>query len=156
MNQEKAIVVYFSHSGNTKRIAEEIVKQTSADIVELLPVHAYPTIYEECTTIAATEKTEAIRPPLATKIDNLQEYNTIYLGFPNWWSTAPMPIFTFLDQHDVANKTIKLFVTHGGGGISNCASDIKAYVSKEALIAEPLVISDGHIQNATSAIRKWI
>ena len=108
------LVVYFSHTGNTKFIADIIQKELNCDEFRIIPEDPYPNDYNACVERAKKEKSEQARPSIKGKIDNLSQYNTIYLGFPNWCSTIPMPVMTFLEQNDLAEKTIIPFCTHEG------------------------------------------
>lgn len=109
------LVVYFSHTGNTKFIADTIQKELNCDEFRIIPEEPYPKDYNACVERAKKEKAEQARPTIVNgKIDNLSQYNTIYLGFPNWCTTLPMPVMTFLEQNDLAGKTIIPFCTHEG------------------------------------------
>ncbi|MCR5660826.1 MAG: flavodoxin [bacterium] len=108
------LVVYFSHTGNTKFVADIIQKELNCDEFRIIPEDPYPDDYNACVERAKKEKSEQARPSIIGKIDNLSQYNTIYLGFPNWCTTIPMPVLTFLEQNDLAGKTIIPFCTHEG------------------------------------------
>ena len=129
------LVAYFSRTGenydvgviekgNTAIVAEIIAAQTGGELFEIKTVNAYPENYEECTEIAQSEKSEKARPELAESIDNLDSYDTIYLGYPIWWGDMPMAVYTFLESNDFAGKTIISFCTHAGSGLSGTVENL--------------------------------
>lgn len=151
----KALVVYFSHSGNTESVAKEIQSQTDADIFEIVPEIAYTTDYNTLLDVAQNEKKDNARPAISGTIDNLDDYDTIYLGFPNWWADMPMVLYTFLDTYDLSGKTIAPFVTSGGSGFSNTISTIKS-LEPNAVVTDGLAIRDSQAGNPASAVSEWL
>lgn len=151
----KALVVYFSHSGNTKSVAMEIQKQTGADIFEIVPKTSYTTDYNEMLDVAQNEKRNSARPEISDTVKNLEKYDVIYLGFPNWWADMPMVLYTFLDTYDLSGKTIAPFVTSGGSGFSNTISTIKS-MEPDADVADGLAIRDSASDNPADAVAKWL
>lgn len=110
MNKDKKILVaYFSWSGNTKAMAQYIAQKLNADTFEIVREKAYPTEYEPCTEEAKTELNT--RPAIKGKVENMTDYDVVFIGVPVWWYTAPMPVFTFLEQHDLKGKTVIPFCT---------------------------------------------
>ena len=107
----KSLIVYFSWStsGNTERMAETIKENTGADILRIEPTVAYPTDYNECGEVAKVERDENTRPEISNLPESLDEYDTIFVGYPIWWHTAPMIIGTFLESYDLAGKDIYPF-----------------------------------------------
>ncbi|MGL6197012.1 MAG: flavodoxin [Thermoguttaceae bacterium] len=122
---KRILTLYFSHSGNTKRVAEAIQKQVGGDIFELKTVESYPANYDTVVYQAKKELAENFRPKLREIAINLNNYDMILIGSPVWWYTIAPPIMTFLSQHDFSGKTIAPFVTHGGGGASGSFADVK-------------------------------
>ena len=110
-NDKKTLVVYFSWStsGNTEKMATYIQNQTSADILELIPANPYPTDYNETGEVAKVERDENARPEIANLPDSISEYDTIFVGYPIWWHTAPMIIGTFLENYDLNSVDIYPF-----------------------------------------------
>ena len=108
----KTLVAYFSWSGTTQRMAEEIVRQTGADIFRIEPVKPYPTEYTPCTEVARDEKDANARPAIAAKVENWEQYDTVFIGCPVWWWTTPMIICTFAESYDFHNKTVIPFCTY--------------------------------------------
>lgn len=107
----KTLIVYFSWStsGNTETMANTIKERTGGDILEIQPETAYPTDYKECTNVALVERDENARPNIANLPDSIEEYDTIFIGYPIWWHTAPMIIGTFLESFDLSGKEVYPF-----------------------------------------------
>lgn len=152
---KKALVVYFSQSGNTEKVANFIKDATDADLVQLETVKAYPTDYNELLDYAQNEQRQNARPELKTKINNIDEYDVIFLGYPNWWADMPMPIYTFLEEYDLSGKTIAPFVTSGGSGFSNTLSEIRNK-QKNATVTEGLSISGSQAGSSQSSVNNWV
>ncbi len=151
-SDSKSLVVYFSKTGTTERIANEIKDITGSDIVKIETVTPYPEDYNETVEIAQKEKTEKARPEIKTTVDNLDEYDTIYIGYPIWWGTMPMAMFTFIENNNLEGKTIIPFSTHKGSGLGSSVSDLKTALPNST-------IKDGLACNSsttTTQIRNWI
>ncbi|MDE6565559.1 MAG: NAD(P)H-dependent oxidoreductase, partial [Clostridia bacterium] len=109
------LIAYFSWGGNTRGIAEEIQSQTGADLFEITLVNPYSSDYNTVLDEAQRDQNEQARPELASHVENMDDYDTIILGYPNWWASIPMPIASFLEEYDFSGKTIIPFCSHGGG-----------------------------------------
>lgn len=153
---KKALVVYFSYSGNTEVIANTIISETQADAYEIIPVTAYPTDYDSRVDLASEEKAQNARPDFQNKLESLEAYDTIYLGYPCWWGTAPMITFTFLEHYNFTDKTIIPFTTHGGSGFGSSISDIKTTVPDANVIADGLSIRDTEVESSEQAVKNWL
>lgn len=151
----KALVVYFSHSGNTESVAKEIQSQTGADIFEIVPATPYTTDYNTLLDVAQNEKRDNARPTISGSIENIEQYDVIYLGYPNWWADMPMVVYTFLDTYDLSGKTIAPFVTSGGSGFSNTISTIKT-MEPNATVTDGLAIRDSAAGNPANAVSEWL
>lgn len=123
------LVVYFSCSGETKKVAEELKKALSCDIFEIVPETLYTDRdldWNDKNSRSTIEMgDESCRPIIRNRIDNIDKYDTIYLGFPIWWYTAPRVINTFLDSYDFSNKKVILYCTSGGSSIDKTYNDLK-------------------------------
>ena len=108
----KILVAYFSWGGTTQRMAQEIVRQTGANIFRIEPVVPYPTDYTECTEVAQEEKNNNARPAIADEVENWEQYDTVFIGCPVWWWTTPMIICTFAESYDFDGKTVVPFCTY--------------------------------------------
>lgn len=151
----KILVVYFSWSGNTKKVAEKIKDETSADIFSIVTKEEYPQNYEDTVDVAKKEQRENARPELSTHIDNLSQYDTIFIGFPNWWGDMPMALYTFFDEYDFSGKTMVPFCTHGGSGLSDTVNSIKKEESN-ATVFEGLAIRDSNIDKSDDDVITWL
>ena len=130
------LVAYFSWSGNTEQMAQIIAEETGADLFEIAPDTPYTDDYDELLDIAQEEQSSDARPAIADTVE-LSGYDTVYLGFPNWWGDMPMIIYTFLDEYDLSGKTIAPFNTSGGSGFSDSLDTI-AEMEPDAEITEGL------------------
>lgn len=151
----KSLVVYFSWSGNTQNIAREIQKQTNSDIFEIVPEVAYSDDYDEVVDLAKEEQKEKARPQIKNKIENLENYETIYVGYPIWWGDMPMILYTFFDDYDLSNKTIAPFCTSGGSGLSDTDKTIQA-LEPNATVVKGLHISGSSAEDASNDVKEWL
>ena len=125
----KTLITYFSASGITKNAAKRISDIIKADLFEIEPVNIYTkedldwTNKNSRTTIEMNDKTS--RPPIKNKVENINDYETIIIGFPVWWYTAPTIINTFIEENDLTNKNIYIFVTSGGSSFGGSLKDLK-------------------------------
>lgn len=151
----KALVVYFSWSGNTENVANAIADQTGADVFEIVPEEAYIDDYDALLDIATEEKESGARPAIAGSIEDIAQYDVIYVGYPNWWSDMPMILYTFFDSYDLSGKTIAPFCTSGGSGLSGTVSSIKE-LEPDANVLEGLHIGSSSASNLDSAVSDWL
>ena len=154
-SQSKSLVVYFSWSGNTRNVAESVQQQTGSDIFELVPKTPYSTDYNTVLDEAKTEQQNNARPEIASNIENIDDYDTIYVGFPNWWGDMPMILCTFFDTYDFSGKTVALFCTSGGSGLSNTVNEVKE-LEPNATITEGLHIGSGASSDPDNAVAQWL
>ena len=154
-NGKKILVAYFSWSGNTKAVAEEIHKQVGGDIVEIVPATPYSETYSVTVAKAKTEQEAGARPAISTKIADFEQYDTIYLGYPNWWGSMPMPVATFIDTYKMSGKKVAPFFTHGGGGVQRCMSDLEAR-AQGANFTDYLCLSGSSAKNSQGEITSWV
>ena len=149
-----ALIVYFSWSGNTEAVAQEIQSQTGADLFEIVPAQPYTDDYDELLDIAQEEQSSDARPAIADTVD-LSGYDTIFLGFPNWWGDMPMIIYTFLDEYDLSGKTVAPFNTSGGSGFSDSLDTI-AEMEPEARITEGLSLGSSEAVDCSDTVSGWL
>ena len=110
--ENRILVAYFSWSGNTQHVAEYIAKQTGGTLFRIEPVKPYPTEYTPCTEVAKKEKEDNARPAIKNKVEDWDSYDTVFIGCPVWWWTAPMIINTFAESYDFKGKTVVPFCTY--------------------------------------------
>lgn len=137
--ESHVLIAYFSWGGNTRGIAEEIRNQTGADLFEITPVNPYSDDYNTVLDEAQRDQNEQARPELAAHVENMEDYDTIILGYPNWWASIPMPIASFLEEYDFAGKTIIPFCSHGGGRFGQSLTAI-AKLAPNARMGEALSV----------------
>lgn len=141
--------------GNTAVIAEKIQQITGGDVFEIETLKTYPADYTETTRVAKEELRNNARPELTHSVKNMEAYQTIYLGYPNWWNTFPMAVFTFLESYNFIGKTIIPFCTHEGSGIGNSERDIKKLCPNANLL--PGIAKQGSsVHNSDKEINSWI
>lgn len=181
VTNEDAVVLYFSRVGNTEFdegidtdtsasvrvdgdgllqgnagvIANWIAEEAGCDVVEIVTEEPYPTDYNETVDQAKQEQNEGARPALTEDVLDPEDYNTIYLSFPNWWGDLPMAMYSFFDTHDFAGKTINVFVTHEGSGFSGIVNTIKE-LEPDATVNEGLSIQGGSVQDKEQDVRQWV
>lgn len=151
----KILVAYFSHSGNTHVIADQIGSITGSDIVEIQPVKDYPHDYQTVVDQAKKEINANYKPALKTKVMDIESYDVIFIGSPNWWSTVAPPVATFLSGNNLAGKTIVPFVTHEGSRMGHSVSDIKK-LCPESSVLEGLPIRGSYVKRAQEEVTKWL
>lgn len=150
-----SLVVYFSWSGNTESVANEIQAQTGADIFEIVPAEPYTDDYNTLLDIAQEEQAEGARPAIADTVENFDQYDVVYFGYPNWWGDMPMILYTFLDEYDFSGKTIAPFVTSGGSGFSGTIGTIES-MEPDAVITEGLSVGSSLAADPGSAVAEWL
>ncbi len=126
---KKTLVAYFSATGTTKRAAEKLAKEKNADLFEIVPAQPYTAAdldwrdKESRSTLEMKDKSS--RPAVSSKLENLDDYDTVWIGFPVWWYTAPTIVNTFIDSYDFSGKVLCVFATSGGSGVEGSAADLK-------------------------------
>lgn len=152
---KKILIAYFSRSGNTKAIANHIKELTGGDLFEIQTAKPYPSDYHACTEAAKKEKNDNARPELKEKVKDMDSYDIIFVGYPNWWGSMPMPILTFLESYKLDGKIVIPFCTHGGGGEQNCFKDFVKSIGKTAT-KKGFIISGGSASFARLQVEKWL
>lgn len=154
-----ALVVYFSATGNTKTVAETLAQLLGADIYEIVPEQLYTTEdlnYNNRSSRATVEQNDdSARPAISGSIDNIDDYDVIYIGYPNWWGDMPRIIYTFFDTYDLAGKKIAPFCTSGGSGLSGTSRTI-ASLEPEAEVLTGLHIGASSLSARERSISSWI
>lgn len=172
MNMDgKKLVVFFSHTGenynvgyiekgNTHIVADMIADATGADIFEIVPEKGYPKSYNECIEIAKKELQANARPAVKGDV-KIEDYDVIFIGYPQWWGEPPMCVYTFIEKHDWNGKTVIPFVTHEGSGMGGTDRKIAAECKGANTLTGKGLAIQGKIaqENQTSAkksVEKWI
>mgnify|MGYP002801427306 CR=1 FL=1 len=142
-------------TGNTGVVASVIADLTGADTFSIRTVESYPDNYNDTIDQGQEEQQEDVRPELSGQIENLDSYDTIFLGYPNWWGDMPMAIYSFLDEYDLSGKTIVPFVTSGGSGFSRSVEEIED-AEPDAEVLEGLSLSDSEATDAQRDVEEWL
>jgi flavodoxin len=151
----KILVAYFSHSGNTRYLAERIHGRVGGDMFEIKIVKPYPRDYDAVVDQAKREQAIRFRPQLAHMPPDLKSYDVVFIGYPNWWGTMPMALFTFLEAHDFSEKTIVPFCTHEGSGLGRSERDSRK-LCPTATVVPGLAIRGGAVVRADRDVANWL
>ena len=163
------LVAYFSlageqygvgvvEEGNTSIIAHMIAEQTDADLFEIKPKTPYPSSYQGLLDVSRQERADNARPEIAGTVDNMDDYDTVFIGYPIWWGDMPMVVYNFLESYDLSGKTIVPFCTHGGSGLSDTEStiaDITGGTMKDGF-AIPGTTAQNDRDTAKSEVTQWL
>ena len=164
----KILTVYYSRTGenygkggiqnltvgNTARAAAYVQKAVGGDLFEVQPVREYDKDYYKCTEEAKAELREQARPALRAYPENFESYDVIFVGYPNWWGTMPMCMFTLLEHFDLSGKTVVPFCTNEGSGMGVSERDL-AVLCKNATLKAGLAIRGSEVEKAEAAVSKW-
>ena len=165
----KYLIAYFSRKGNnyvsgkivnlpignTEIIAKFIQKNTGGDLFRIDTTKSYPEDYHETTNVAKKELNSNARPELTNSVPDMDSYNIVFLGYPNWWGTMPMAVYTFLESYDFSGKTIIPFCTHEGSGFGRSMEDIRKLCPK-AEVENPIAFYGNSVSNANGKVEEWI
>jgi flavodoxin len=166
---KKCLIAYYSRKGsnyvsgkivnlpigNTEIIAKKIQNYIGGDLFQIETIKPYPLDYTETTNVARDELRKNARPELTDTVKNIDDYDVVYLGYPNWWGTFPMAVFTFLESYDFAGKTIIPFCTHEGSGIGVSERDIKK-LCPNAILLPGIAIQGSSVNGAGSVVENWL
>jgi flavodoxin len=151
----KTVVAYFSRTGNTRVIANQIGRAKEAVLFEVHPAVPYPEDYEETVAQARRETEAGYLPPLKSFVADIRQYDAIYLGFPIWGMTAPPVIRSFLRAHDLAEKTVHPFITHGGYGLGN-SLEVVSSLSPRALVEDAFSMEADQERRTLEQVKGWL
>ena len=157
MTNKNVLVAYFSATGTTKRVAQNLAKATGGDLYEIKPAKAYTSDdlnwHDENSRSSVEMNDQKSRPEITTGDLSIENYDTIFLGFPIWWGTAPKVVHTFLEKYDFSGKKIIIFATSGSSGLGNTANTLKQSVSKTAKIIEGDVLN---LNPSVEELKQWV
>ena len=166
---KKVLVIFFSRAGenyavgyiekgNTHIVAEVIAEETGGTLFQIEPVAAYPDSYEECIEVAKKEKELNARPAVKGDI-RVEDYDVIFIGYPNWWGDLPMALYTFIEKHDWSGKVVIPFCTHEGSGLGSTERRIKN-ACKGATLQKGLALRGATAQNSQAqtkqVVKRWL
>ena len=174
--EDKSLVAYFSWAdnailaedvdavaspsviapGNVEQLAGWVQEETGGDLFPIQVTDPYPSDWDECLARANEERGNDARPALAENVENLEQHDTVFLGYPNWWYGVPMALLTFLEQNDLSGKQVYLFCSHGTGGLANSV-EIITEAAPDAEISENIFdCYEEDVASSQDAIREWI
>ena len=172
-SNNKVLTVYFSWASNVENnnvdgissasivdgnyhiVADYVQKATNSDVFEIKTQESYPVDYNQTVNIASEEKKENKRPVITNHIDNIDDYDTVVLIYPNWWGTYPMAVASFLEEYDFTNKTILPICTNEGSGMGTSEKDLSTLLPN-AQVKEGLAISGGSVENSENEVTQWL
>ncbi|MBC2331037.1 flavodoxin [Listeria swaminathanii] len=156
ISTKKALVVYYSQSGNTKKLANVIQQSTNADIFELELANPYPDNYDQMTEQVGLEQKDHITPELSKKITDFNNYGTIFIGSPIWRSSLAPPMASFITSYNLSGKTIIPFFTSDSGTLGNSVSVINSLVSTDVKVLDALAVQGDDASNSQSTVDNWL
>ncbi|WP_367566232.1 flavodoxin [Lacrimispora sp.] len=142
--------------GNTEYLANVIYERTGGDLFAIETVQEYPGIHEPLIEQAAEEQDNGVHPELSTHVENMEDYDVIFLGYPNWWADMPMPLYSFLEEYDLSGKTIIPFNSHGGSRFSNTIAEIQKMQPGAEVVTDGFTVSRNDVGNAGSDLNAWM
>lgn len=149
------LIVYFSHSGNTRRLAACIQRLTGGDMAEIRPLTPYPKDYDAVVDMAKQEQRRNARPAIAALQPDPAAYDTLFLGYPSWWGTFPMPVATFLETCPVGSKTLVPFCTHEGSRLGRSVQDLRR-LCPQARLLKGFEVRGSRVDSAEPAVKAWL
>lgn len=151
----KTLIAYFSHTGNTHKVAQIIQNQVGGDLFEIQTVQPYPPGGDELTETARQQQNSNARPQLSTHVNNINDYDRVFIGYPNWLDNMPMAVYTFLEEHDMSGKTIIPFCTNGGSGLSGTPNIISS-IQPNARVTEGLSVLSSNVDTCEQDVAAWL
>lgn len=142
--------------GNTQYVTKVIQENTGADIFRIEPKTPYTTDHDDLVDLAKEEQNDNARPELKVNVENIDQYDTIFIGYPNWWGDMPMILYTFFDNNDFSGKTIIPFNTHGGSGFSSTISTISELEPDAVVNKDGYTVSRNNVQEAEPDVIRWL
>lgn len=151
-----AVVIDGKVLGNTQYVATIIEENTGGDVFRIEPAIPYNTDHKSLVDLAKEQGTNNARPEIKNQIENLEEYDTIFVGYPTWWADMPMIMYSFFDAYDFSNKTIIPFNTHGGSGFANTIQSISELEPNATVIENGFTVSRDEVIDAENSIMEWL
>ncbi len=142
--------------GNAAKIAGWIQQEVGGELFSIVVEDPYSSDYDACLDRAADEKADNARPALADHVSNMEDYDIVFIGFPNWWYTLPMAVLSFVEEYDFSGKTIVPFCTHGTGGLASTIRDLTAALPDDVTILDPIGIYRPDVDSSRSAVQEWV
>lgn len=142
--------------GNVGQMAAWIQNEIGGDLFSIQVNDPYSADYDECLDRTAEEKAQNARPALKNKVEKIEEYDIIFIGYPNWWYTAPMAIFFFLEEYDFSGKRVVLFCSHGTGGLASSVKDISDALPDSTIESNVIGVYRDNVSESRDTVKKWL
>lgn len=141
--------------GNAELMADWIADEADCEVFEIVSEESYPVDYNATVDLAKQEQSDNKRPQLKYSIENIADYDTIWLAFPNWWADLPMPVYSFFEEYDLSEKNIYVFITHEGSGYSSTVKTIRE-LEPDANVVEARSVKGGSVSDEENSIREFV
>lgn len=151
----KILIVYFSYTGNTRDLAEQIQKQTGGKLVEIVSATPYSKNYDKVVEQGKKEVKEGFKPAIRTKVPDIGSYDIVFIGSPIWWYTIAPAVSTFLSENNLAGKKVIPFITHGGYGLGHSIKDIEK-LCPESILLKEYEIEGKQVNEIKSGATRWL
>lgn len=142
--------------GNAAKIAGWIQQEVGGNLFSIVVSEPYSSDYNECLNRAADEKANNARPALVNHIEGMENYDIVFIGFPNWWYTLPMAVLSFVEEYDFSGKIIVPFCTHGTGGLASTIQDLTAALPDDVTVLDPIGVYRPEVDTARTAVQAWV
>ena len=142
--------------GDVQRLADWVQEGTGGDVFTIQVTEPYPSDWDECLDRANEERAENARPELTAQVENMDDYDTVFIGYPNWWYGAPMAVLSFLEDYDFSGKQVYLFCSHGTGGLANSVEDISDSVSGGEISENVFDVYEEDAASSRDDIMDWL
>ena len=142
--------------GNVGQMASWIQAEVGGNLFSIQVNEPYSADYDECLDRASKEKSQKSRPALKNRVNNFEEYDIIFIGYPNWWYTAPMAVFSFLEEYDFSGKRVVLFCSHGTGGLASSVRDITAALPDSTVESNVIGVYRDDISKSRDTVKEWL
>lgn len=142
--------------GNVAQLASYIAEETGGELFSIQVVEPYPADWDECLSRANQEKADGTRPELVQNVEDMEEYDVVFLGYPNWWYSCPMALLSFIESNDFSGKQIYLFCSHGTGGLARSVQDITAVLPDGNISENVFDAYEEESADSREAVREWL
>ena len=142
--------------GNVEQLALWVQERTGGELFSIRVTEPYPSDWDECLERANEEKADGARPELAQSVENMEDYDVIFLGYPNWWYSCPTAILSFLEEYDLSGKQIYLFCSHGTGGLASSVEDIRAAIPSSSISEHAFDVYEEDAASSKQDIETWL
>ena len=151
----KILIAYYTRTGNTENFAKQIKNHIGGDLFRIEEANKYPLRYQDVLKVSKVEIDNQIKPPIKGLVENIDQYEIIFIGTPNWYGTMAPPVATFLSKHNLSEKKLIPFATHGGGGEQRCLTDISQMCSQSTVL-QGLALYGSHSLSSDDRIFNWL